>query len=119
MATLLNWIDTMFFGIRRLFDPADNELPERPAVKFAGACSVVDDPAGNRTVVTVGGLLPDPSGGFTVGTSAGGWVTVKSDDNGFQVLNAAESGAAFAVDNKAKVISMGYRVQLGASLQIA
>ena len=63
MGTLLNWIDTMFFGVRRLFGPTDEEMPERPAVKFAGACSVTDDPAGNRTVVTVGGLLPRPRAG--------------------------------------------------------
>ena len=99
MGTLLNWIDTMFFGIRRLFDGADAELPERPAVKFAGACSVVDDPANNRTVITVGGLIPDQGGGFTIGTAAGGWVTVQSDGNGFRVYNDDESDFAFEVDN--------------------
>src|SRR5262245_31679479 len=119
MGALLNWIDTMFFGIRRIFSPADDEIPERPAVKFAGACSVVDDPTGNRTVVTVGGLLPNASGGFTIGTAAGGWVTVRSDGHGFQVLDAGGNGVAFAVDNKSNVISIGYRVQLDASLQIA
>src|SRR5262245_58608545 len=111
MGTLLNWIDTMFFGIRRLFDGSDAELPERPAVKFAGACSVVDDPAGNRTVITVAGPLPDAGGGFTIGTAAGGWVTIKSDAGGFRVYNGDESGFAFEIDNNNGVTRSRYVIE--------
>ena len=117
--SLLNWIDAMFFGVRRLFDGSDTALPERPAVKFGGACSVVDDPAGNRTVVTVGGLLPDAGGGFTIGTAAGGWVTVKSDTSGFRIADAKESGYALVVDNTNAVISLGYRAELAGTLRLA
>ena len=111
MGTLLNWIDTLFFGVRRLFDKADAELPERPAVKFAGACSVVDDPANNRTVITVGGLIPEQSGEYILGASAGGWVTVKSDGGGFRVYNDDESEFAFEIDNNNGVIRSQYPIQ--------
>src|SRR6185369_4212071 len=112
MGTLLNWIDTMFFGIRRLFDGADAELPERPAVKFTGACSVVDDPANNRTVITVGGLIPNQGGGFTAGKATGGWVTVKSDAFGFRVANSDESDYIFTVDNTADTVVVRGSLQL-------
>ncbi|WP_437279359.1 hypothetical protein WME90_02025 [Sorangium sp. So ce375] len=53
MAGILNWIDTLFFGVRRLY-AAGTELPERPAINFAGpGVTATDDPANNRTTVTV------------------------------------------------------------------
>jgi len=62
---MLSWIDTLFFGVRRIL-AAGVELPERPAINFAGAGVVVtDDPANNRTNVAIAGasesLGPDPS----------------------------------------------------------
>src|SRR5262245_62129319 len=116
MGTLLNWIDTMFFGIRRLFDGSDAELPERPAVKVTGACSLVDDPTNNRTLITVGGLIQDPDGGFTAGTPTGGWVTVKSDGFGFRVANGDESDYIFTVDNAAETVVIRASLQLSAGL---
>ncbi|WP_438041458.1 hypothetical protein [Sorangium sp. So ce128] len=51
--SILNWIDTLFFGVRRVF-AAGVEVPERPAINFAGGgVTVSDDPANNRTTVTV------------------------------------------------------------------
>lgn len=60
---MLNWIDTLFFGVRRIL-AAGVELPERPALNFVGAgVAVTDDPANNRTQVAIAGasLGPDPS----------------------------------------------------------
>ncbi|WP_437285671.1 hypothetical protein [Sorangium sp. So ce406] len=50
---MLNWIDTLFFGIRRIL-AAGVELPERPALNFVGAV-VTDNPAENRTDVFIRG----------------------------------------------------------------
>jgi hypothetical protein len=52
---MLNWIDALFFGVRRIFFDGV-EQPERPAVNFTGdGVSVADDPANNRTTVTISG----------------------------------------------------------------
>ncbi|WP_437318260.1 hypothetical protein [Sorangium sp. So ce385] len=40
MSRVLNWIDTLFFGVRRIF-AAGVELPERPALNFVGAVVTV------------------------------------------------------------------------------
>ncbi|WP_437567954.1 hypothetical protein [Sorangium sp. So ce542] len=53
MSRVLNWIDTLFFGVRRIF-AAGVELPERPALNFVGAV-VTDNPAENRTDVFIPG----------------------------------------------------------------
>jgi|GEM_PF-3624613 len=42
----LNWLDTLFFGVRRVL-AGGVELPERPALNFVGA-SITDNPAENR-----------------------------------------------------------------------
>jgi len=42
----LNWLDTLFFGVRRVLS-GGVELPQRPALNFVGA-SVTDNPAENR-----------------------------------------------------------------------
>ncbi|WP_437647885.1 hypothetical protein [Sorangium sp. So ce362] len=53
MTGILNWIDTLFFGLRRIY-AAGVEMPERPAINFAGpGIAATDDPANNRTTVTV------------------------------------------------------------------
>ncbi|WP_437721824.1 hypothetical protein [Sorangium sp. So ce861] len=54
MSKVLNWIDTLFFGVRRIFT-AGVELPERPALNFVGAV-VTDNPAENRTDVFIPGV---------------------------------------------------------------
>ena len=51
--TKLNWIDALFFGVRRIL-AAGVELPERPAINFVGA-SVTDNPAENRIDVVIQG----------------------------------------------------------------
>lgn len=53
MSRVLSWIDTLFFGVRRIF-AAGVELPERPALNFVGAV-VTDNPAENRTDVVIRG----------------------------------------------------------------
>jgi hypothetical protein len=52
MSGPLSWIDTLFFGVRRIF-AAGSELPERPALNFVGA-TVTDNPGENRTDVVLG-----------------------------------------------------------------
>lgn len=49
----LNWLDTLFFGVRRVLS-GGVELPERPALNFVGA-SVTDNPAENRIDVALPG----------------------------------------------------------------
>src|SRR5689334_22544980 len=50
---LLNWIDTLFFGYRRIY-AAGVEMPERPAVNISGPGVVVSDDAGNNwTNITI------------------------------------------------------------------
>ncbi|MGK4001094.1 hypothetical protein WMF31_00615 [Sorangium sp. So ce1036] len=48
---ILSWIDTLFFGVRRIL-AAGVELPERPALNFVGAVCA-DNPAENRTDVFI------------------------------------------------------------------
>ncbi|WP_437798512.1 hypothetical protein [Sorangium sp. So ce693] len=53
MGKVLNWIDTLLFGVRRIH-AAGVEMPERPAINFTGkGVTATDDPANNRTTVTV------------------------------------------------------------------
>ncbi|AKT38245.1 hypothetical protein [Chondromyces crocatus] len=49
----LNWIDALFFGVRRIL-AGGVEMPERPAINFVGA-TVTDNPAENRIDVVLGG----------------------------------------------------------------
>lgn len=66
MSRVLNWIDTLFFGVRRIF-AAGVELPERPALNFVGAICT-DNPAENRTDVFVPGawlVSPVVTGTYT------------------------------------------------------
>jgi len=56
---MLNWIDTLFFGVRRIL-AAGVELPERPALNFTGAgVAVTDDAANNRINVAIPGGVID------------------------------------------------------------
>lgn len=59
---LLSILDTVLFGVRRVFSNGV-ELPERPAIAFAGeGVTVVDDVANNRTTITVSpavGAVPE------------------------------------------------------------
>ena len=116
MGTLLNWIDTMFFGIRRILT-GGVELPERPALNFEGA-TVTDNPAENRIDVTFPGLLVDSSGGFVVGRVGGGWVTVRSDRSGFRVSNGHGRGVAFEVDNSAGEVRVAYALQVASVVHL-
>ena len=95
---LLNWIDTMFFGIRVLFSEGDVELPARPALQIVGV-TLADDPANNRTVMTVHAMESDGAGGFVLGSPTAGWISVRSDQKGFRVFNDDGSGFIFRADN--------------------
>jgi hypothetical protein len=64
------------------------------------------------------GLLPDGSGGFMVGTAAGGWVTVRSDGNGFRVYNNDASGFAFEVDNSTGEVRVAYALQVASVVRL-
>lgn len=60
----LSWLDRLLFGIRLILDPDGVELPDRPALQFAGEGiqSVEDDPTNKRTVVSIGagaGAVPN------------------------------------------------------------
>lgn len=107
---LLNWIDTLFFGVRRILS-GGVELPERPAINFEGA-TVTDNPAENRIDVSMSGLQPDGTGGFVIGTRTGGWVTVKPGDQGFRVSSGNGKTFAFVVDNGAAEVRVAYALQV-------
>jgi hypothetical protein len=113
---LLNWIDTMFFGVRRILS-GGVELPERPALNFEGA-TVTDNPAKNRIDVTFSGLQPDGSGGFVIGSRTGGWVTVKPGDQGFRVSSNNGKTFAFVVDNGAAEVRVGYALQVASVVRL-
>jgi hypothetical protein len=53
----MSWISTLLLGVRRILNNGDF-MPERPAIDFRGATSIVDNPAGNRTIITydLGGI---------------------------------------------------------------
>jgi hypothetical protein len=116
VSTLLNWIDTMFFGVRRILT-GGVELPDRPALNFEGA-RVVDNPAKNRIDVSFPGVQQDDAEGLVVGTATGGWVTVRSDRSGFRVTSKDGSGFAFVVDNGAAEVRVGYALQLAGPVQL-
>ncbi|WP_437502312.1 hypothetical protein [Sorangium sp. So ce1099] len=79
MSRVLNWIDTLFFGVRRIF-AAGVELPERPALNFVGAV-VTDNPAENRTDVFVpGAWLVSPVVTTTYTARPGELVRVNAHD---------------------------------------
>ena len=113
---LLNWIDTMFFGVRRILS-GGTELPERPALNFEGA-TVTDNPAENRIDVTLAGLQPDGSGGFVIGNRTGGWVTVKPGNQGFRVSISNGKTFAFVVDNGAAEVRVGYALHVASVVQL-
>ncbi len=50
---VLNWLDTLFFGYRRVLDPDDVELAERHTMKFSGNVIVTDDPLLGVTEIQV------------------------------------------------------------------
>lgn len=55
MATRLSILDTILFGIRRIFE-GETELPERPAIRLLGAgVTVTDNPTDNVTDITIPG----------------------------------------------------------------
>ncbi|WP_437671567.1 hypothetical protein [Sorangium sp. So ce131] len=79
MSRVLNWIDTLFFGVRRIF-AAGVELPERPALNFVGAV-VTDNPAENRTDVFIpGAWLVSPVVTGTYTARPGEFVRVNAQD---------------------------------------
>ena len=54
MATIFNWLDSKLGGYKIIRDPDNNEMPERPYLRFLGdTVAVVDDPVNNATNVTV------------------------------------------------------------------
>lgn len=57
MARQLSWLDSLLFGIRKIFYVLDGttiEAPERPAIKLVGDVTVADDPVNKRTTITIG-----------------------------------------------------------------
>ncbi|WP_437982915.1 hypothetical protein [Sorangium sp. So ce117] len=79
MSRVLNWIDTLFFGVRRIF-AAGVELPERPALNFIGAICT-DNPAENRTDVFIpGAWLVSPVVTGTYAARPGELVRVNAHD---------------------------------------
>lgn len=79
MSRVLSWIDTLFFGVRRIF-AAGVELPERPALNFVGAV-VTDNPAENRTDVVIrGAWLVSPVVTSTYTARPGELVRVNAHD---------------------------------------
>jgi hypothetical protein len=116
VSPLLNWIDTMFFGIRRILT-GGGELPDRPALNFEGA-TVVDNPAKNRIDVTFPGVQQDSAGGFVIGSAAGGWVTVRPGDQGFRVYGSGGRVFAFEVDNGAGEVRVGYALRAEGAIQL-
>jgi hypothetical protein len=116
VSPLLNWIDTMFFGVRRILT-GGVELPDRPALNFEGV-TVVDNPAKNRIDVTFPGVQQDGAGGFVIGSAAGGWVTVRPGDQGFRVYSSNGRAFAFEVDNGAGEVRVAYALRAAGVVQL-
>jgi hypothetical protein len=116
VSPLLNWIDTMFFGVRRILTNGV-ELPDRPALNIEGA-TVVDNPAKNRIDISFPGLQQDSAGGFVIGSAAGGWVTVRPGDHGFRVYSNNGRAFAFEVDNNAGEVRVGYALRAAGVVQL-
>lgn len=60
----LSWLDSLLFGIRRIFNGEGVELPDRPALQFTGegVTSITDDATNKRTVINIGagaGAVPN------------------------------------------------------------
>lgn len=53
MGSIFNWIDQTESGYQVIRDPAGNEKPGRPYLRFLGNCTVVDNAVTNSTDVTI------------------------------------------------------------------
>lgn len=95
---MLNWIDALFFGVRRIFG-GGIELPERPALNFIGAICT-DNPAENRTDVafvgtTIRKISPVLTANYTA--SPGELVRVDAQDPVTIILPPAAANAGMEV----------------------
>ncbi|AUX25188.1 uncharacterized protein SOCEGT47_057320 [Sorangium cellulosum] len=93
---MLSWIDTLFFGVRRIL-AAGVELPERPALNFVGAVCT-DNPAENRTDVFIPGIwLVSPIVTSTYTARLGELVKVNLNDPVTITLPSALGNAGAAI----------------------
>lgn len=82
----MSWLDSFFTGIRTVVSKGF-QYTERQTLDFEGDVTVSDDPANNRTVVTVNG-----SGGVAFGNGiqvSGGVASVKPNSDGSVTVDAA------------------------------
>lgn len=90
MTSLRNWVDTVLFGYRFVYDDSE-EKPERNALHFVAPFAIADNASTKRTTVTMpevsaaaAGLVPATDGAFKVLTADGAaapvWTKVGNDN---------------------------------------
>lgn len=94
-------------GVRRVITSDGTMLKGRMVIELPDTINAVDEgptptrPARTRLefVTTKLGIDPDGTGGWNIGVTTGGWITVLSDAFGFRVRNSDGSGYSFEVAN--------------------